>query len=189
MIKKILILAVILLLFGKTLFAEESLQNKIIEVALGGMTSYGLHEAGHYLAAEAVGGKDVEFGRFVTWNGGVDGKTDNFMVSSAGFMTQNIGSEIALSIQEKHKTKSYFVLGILLHNFFQETFYHEKKHYDDLHNMEKNSDLNEDEIRTFLAVKSIIDLYRFYHPDQKWSIWASRSMTGTIIGISFNFQF
>lgn len=154
------------------------------------LASHVFHEAGHFVVASAVGGKNVRFYDFrtVKWDDGVDKKSEKFKVAIAGFTAQNLAAETFLSLQEKRKGKSYFVLGVLMGNFIEENFYRKGGVFNDVKTMDENSGLNETEIRLFLLVKSCLDLYRYYHPEQKWNVFITQLMTGTmVVGISVGF--
>jgi len=99
---------------------------EILKFSAGVVSAFMIHEGSHYLAAEMTGtDMDWELGNYnqpIGYTEKADNDTDGAIVSSAGLMSQVIGSEIVLDVDRIDKNDS-FVRGMMTWNILNPIFY------------------------------------------------------------------
>ena len=154
----------------------------------GAATGLGAHEAGHLffdLVFDADPGIDkVDFHGIpffaITHRSGLS-PSEEFTISSAGFWVQNAGSEWLLTkrphLRDEHAP---FAKGVLAFNvaasaaFAGAAFARTGPYERDTRGMASSSGIDEPWIGAIILTPAALDAWRYFNPDAKWAVWASR---------------
>lgn len=122
------------------------------------------------------------------------GRTGVYLITSAGFNVQHLGSELILSLDPKTRYhRSPFQKGMLFFNFslsvgyVLSTWFQVKPPIGDIHGMARAAQLDANLVALLVLIPTGLDIYRFFVPDSKWAPWVSRAAKVTFIGVSFIF--
>jgi hypothetical protein len=154
----------------------------------GGALGLGIHESGHLIwdvAFDAGPGlKKVTFGPipfFAITHGPLPPRRD-FVVASAGFWMQHLGSEILLSSQPSLRDRRAPLLGgILAFNVLASLAYaggaiaHAGPPERDTRSMAVFLGVNEAAVGALIAGPAVLDTVRYFQPRARWAAWASRA--------------
>ncbi|NQT13287.1 MAG: hypothetical protein HQ582_11095, partial [Planctomycetes bacterium] len=156
------------------------------------------HESGHLIANLAVGSnpdlKGVEFSIvpfFTIEPGRKLSDREHYITASAGFNAQHIINEWLL---EKHPNlrneDEPFLKGLATFNFWLTVGYSATAFAGygpderDTKGMADSLGWSEDSIGALILVPSLLDAYRYKHPDAKWARRASRLSKIIILGLA-----
>lgn len=99
---------------------------EVFKFSAGIVSAFMIHEGAHYLAAETTGtDMDWELGNYnqpISYTEQAENDTDGAIVSSAGLVSQVIGSEIILQVDRIDKNDN-FVRGMMTWNILNPLFY------------------------------------------------------------------
>lgn len=177
--KRIALFCFCLLLTGQAR-ADEWTGTDVMLIISGILAGQVTHEGGHYITAKVLGADDVQYhGLSVTHKSQLS-RHGEYQFASAGFVFQNILSELALTHQEKRGSQSYFALGVVAWNFVEQVTYRFriKEPESDIDMMSANGGLSSSQVWAFLVIKSSLDLYRWHNPTSKVAITTSGTMLG-----------
>ncbi len=122
------------------------------------------------------------------------GRTGVYLITSAGFNVQHLGSELILSLDPEiryHRTP--FQKGMLFFNlslsvgYVLSTWFQVKPRVGDIHGMARPAQINPNWVGLLVMIPAGLDLYRFFVPGSKWAPWVSRAAKATFFGVSFIF--
>jgi len=183
----------------------------------GGAAGFVLHESAHVLVAESfnlhphVGtrSKPVPFivirydlitfkdssgeTHYLDRNGTPisDGAQKKFAIASAGINSQNLTSELILTLDPNiREERRPFLKGVLAFDILTSMGYAVFGRLDpdgDLKGMSDASGINNVAIAGLVFLPAAIDLYRYYYPDSVWAPWAARGAKAYLLGLSFHF--
>ena len=154
----------------------------------GAATALGMHEGGHLLL-DAVFGAEPEFKRvtfgpfpfFAIIHAELSPKRE-FAVSSVGLWIQDGVNEWILTKRpDLRKEDAPFVKGMVAFNALTSIGYGavamaEAGPYErDTRGMADASGVDERVIGALVMAPGILDAYRYYRPESKWAVWASRA--------------
>jgi hypothetical protein len=182
-------LTVVLVLVSAAASAQEqSAGQKFGKVLLGGAAGLGLHETGHLIAnwafEEPIDVRKVSFRGipfFALAHAPDLSPRREYVVSSAGFWTQYLYSEQILTHHPHLKDEqSPFRKGLLTFHVvtsmvyagaaFGKTGPTER----DTRGMASSRRIDERWIGMMVLAPAIFDVYRYFDPDARWAVWASR---------------
>jgi hypothetical protein len=161
----------------------------IVKFLAGGAIGLGIHEAGHVVVNLATGVtpgiKGVSYGpfRFFAITHESVPPAREFAISSAGFWSQHIGSELILASRPHLRDEAAPLLkGVLAFNVLASAVYSGAAFARtgpperDTRGMAVSADVREPWIGVWLLAPAALDTARYYHPDAAWLRWASRAM-------------
>jgi hypothetical protein len=162
---------------------------------VGGALGLAMHESGHLVfdglfeAQPRLEG--IRFGPFpffaITHSAGVAPRRE-FTISSAGFWVQSLSNEWLLTRHRLREEHAPVAKGVLAFNVLNSTGYAmvalakagpvER----DTRGMASGIDLDERVISFVVLAPAALDAYRYFHPDARWAVWASRiSKVGSVV--------
>jgi hypothetical protein len=155
----------------------------------GGAIGFGLHEAGHVVAdlafGEVPGIKSVSFGPLpffaITHDPVTPGR--EFVISSAGFWSQHLTSDIILTRHPHLRRERAPVLkGVLAFNVLASVAYSVAAFARigpaerDTRGMAVSARMAEPAIGAIILAPAALDGLRYYFPEQPWLAWTSRAV-------------
>jgi hypothetical protein len=170
-----------------------------VKFLAGGVTGLFLHESGHLVfdvafdAEPHVGG--IRFGVVPFF--AIEHRADlsprrEFIVSSAGFWVQEAGNEWLLtrrpSLRREHApfTKGIFAFNVLTSvGYAVVAFARAGPAERDTRSMAAASGIDEPAVGAFVLAPAILDGWRYFAPDARWAVWASRAakVAGVVLAI------
>lgn len=207
----------LLLLLGqeRTATAEEWKASDYGWFLAGGTAGFILHEGTHALVAESFGfdarlesrGKPIPF-VVVRYdlvskkdeNGHVrytddegkpvsNGAQKQYAIASAGINSQNITSEIILTLHPNlRQERRPFLKGVLAFDILTSTGYAlvgRKDPDGDLRGMAESLGVNDKWMGALVFLPAAIDTYRYFYPESRWAPWVSRGSKGYLLGLAF----
>lgn len=156
----------------------------------GGTAGLAVHESGHlatgYLFRAEPGVKKVHFGPIpffaITHRGDLSPRRE-FVVSSAGFWAQQLGSEILLTRRARLRDeRAPLVKGMLAFNVLASVAYAGAAFAGtgpperDTRSMAVASGVRESALGAILLGPAVLDAIRYYRPRTAWAAWASRAL-------------
>jgi hypothetical protein len=162
---------------------------KFLTFLAGAAAGLGLHEGGHLLLDELFGAEPrlapIHFGPIPFF---AIAHRDNlpprqeFAVSSAGFWTQQAGSEWLLTARPWLRSEDApFLKGILAFNVLNSVGYgvvafaRAGPFERDTRGMADAIRMNERAIGAIVIAPALLDAYRYFNPEARWAKWASRA--------------
>lgn len=203
------------ILFSGTALGEGWDASDIAWFVAGGATAFVVHESAHALVATSFRlhprlewrSKPIPFvvvkydifaykdasGRTIYLNGQGErissGDAKRFAISSAGINSQNIGSELILSMRPRLSEESApFLKGMLAFDILTSIGYALVGRQDpdgDIRGMSEALGVSDRIIGAIVFLPAAVDLYRFYYPDSAWAPWVGRGAKGYLLGLSF----
>jgi hypothetical protein len=179
--------------------APASVSGQTIDVArffAGAALGLGFHESAHLIADEAFGANpgvrkvSAGFIPFFAITHEPVTPTKEFIISSAGFWAQHIGSEITLSrhpqLREEH---SPMLKGLLAFNVATSLIYtgaafaRHGPAERDTRGMALSADVDEPWVGVTVLAPAVLDAARYYRPNSRVLRWASRAakVGGTLL--------
>lgn len=182
----------------------------------GGLTGFVVHESAHMLVAESFDlhpyvttrSKPVPFIvirydlfavrepsgtiRYVDRDGRPisSGAEKKFATASAGINSQNLTSELILSIDPNlREERRPFLKGMLAFDIVTSIGYAVLGRLDpdgDLRGMSESRGVNNLFIAALVFTPAALDLYRYYNPESVWAPWVSRGAKAYLLGLSFS---
>ncbi len=181
----------------------------------GGAAGFILHEGAHALVAESLGfdarlesrGKPIPFvvvrydlvstrdesgqirytdeaGRPVS-----NGAQKQYSIASAGINSQNITSELILTLHpDLREERRPFLKGVLAFNIFTSLGYAlvgRKDPDGDLRGMSEALGVSDKWMGTLVFLPAAFDTYRYFHPESRWAPWVSRGSKAYLLGLAF----
>jgi hypothetical protein len=155
---------------------------------LGGAFALAAHEAGHVAADLAFdagpGVKKVSFARIpffaITHRPITPGR--EFIVSSSGFWVQEVSNEILLTRRPRLRDEDAALLkGMLAFNTLASIAYAGAAFAGvgpgerDTRGMARSARVGEPSIGALVLAPAVLDAARYYHPERRWLVWASRA--------------
>lgn len=183
--------------------------------AAGGLTGFVIHESAHMLVAESFDlhphvttrSKPVPFIvirydlfavrepsgtiRYVDREGHPisSGAEKKFATASAGINSQNLTSELILSLHPNlREERRPFLKGVLAFDLITSIGYAVVGRRDpdgDLRGMAESRGATDLFIAALVFTPAAIDLYRYYNPESAWAPWVSRGTKAYLLGLSF----
>lgn len=164
-------------------------QNDTGRFLLGAAASFGLHEAGHVASTLAFGGspgiRRVEFGPipfFAVTHGSVS-PAGEYVISSAGFWTQQITSESILSrypnlrSEEAPFLKGMLSFHLLISAGYSAVAFAEEGPRDrDTRGMAESVRMSEPAIGVVILAPAVFDGLRYFFPENEWLRWVGRAV-------------
>lgn len=155
----------------------------------GGAIGLATHEAGHVVAALAVGEKPglrrVDFHGipfFAITHDSVSPRRE-FLISSAGFWVQHAENEWLLGRRPNlRRERAPLVKGVFTFNVLASAAYagaafaRTGPAERDTRGMAASSRLDERWIGALVLAPAVLDAWRYFHPDAKWAAWTSRGV-------------
>jgi len=180
----------------------------------GGVAAFFLHEGAHALVAESLGfdarlesrGKPIPFvvvrydlvpekdenghvrytdkrGRPVS-----NGAQKQYAIASAGINSQNLTSEIILTLHPNLREKQKpFLKGVLAFDILTSLGYAlvgRKDPDGDLRGMSEALGVNDKWMGTLVFLPAVVDTYRYFYPESRWAPWVSRGAKGYLLGLA-----
>lgn len=214
-IRLVLIFLLLLSAEGKTAAAEEWNPSDYGWFLAGGAAGFILHEGAHALVAESLGfdarlesrGKPIPFvvvrydlvstrdengqirytdeaGRPVS-----DGAQKQYAIASAGINSQNITSEIILTLHPNlREERRPFLKGVLAFDIVVSAGYAligRKDPDGDLRGMSEALDVSDKWMATLVLLPAAVDTYRYFYPESRWAPWVSRGSKAYLLGLAF----
>ncbi len=155
----------------------------------GGAVGLAAHEGGHLLFDGIFkanpGIKKVSFHGIpffaITHDPGLSPRKE-FIIDSAGFWVQEATNEILLSRRPNlRRERAPFTKGVFAFNVIASfsyagaAFARTGPVERDTRGMADALGWKEPWVGVLVLVPAVLDLVRFYHPDQKWAVWGSRA--------------
>jgi hypothetical protein len=156
---------------------------------VGAAAGLGAHESGHLLFDGIFdahpGVKKVSFHGLpffaITHDQGLSPRRE-FVIDSAGFWVQEATNEVILSRRPNlRREHAPFVKGVFTFNVLASVAYagaafaRTGPGERDTRGMADALRWKEPWVGVLVLVPAILDLFRFYHPDQPWAVWGSRA--------------
>jgi len=154
----------------------------------GGVLGLAMHEGGHLAADLAFnaspGIKSVKFGPlpFFAITHDPVSPVREFTISSAGFTTQHVSSEVILTRHPHLRDQRASLLkGMLAFNVLASVAYagaafgRVGPDERDTRGMAESADVAEPIIGVVLLVPAALDAARYYKPNERWLTWSSRA--------------
>jgi hypothetical protein len=154
----------------------------------GGAVGFGLHEAGHLIANVAVGStpgvKHVSFGPvpFFAITHDPVSPAREFVISSAGFWSQHLTSDIILTRHPGLRRERAPVLkGVLAFNVIASAAYSVAAFARvgpgerDTRGIAVSARVGEPVVGAVILAPAVFDALRYYYPEHTWLRWASRA--------------
>jgi len=156
----------------------------------GGAIAFGVHEGGHVLFGQLFGTKTglrrVSFAGipfFAITHDGTLTRRRQYVVSSAGFWTQQATSEVLLTVRPRLRYENSPLLdGILAFDVLASVAYagtafaRYGPYERDTRSMAATLGVNERWVGLLVLLPAILDAYRYFNPDANWAAWASRGV-------------
>lgn len=168
--------------------AEAQDGHRLLRFLAGGAAGLGLHEAGHLVTNVSTGtrpGLDgVKFGPvpFFAITHETVGPRAEFAISSAGFWSQHLSSELVLSRHPDLRDRSAPALkGLLAFNVLASGAYASAAFgrfgplQRDTRGMSDSADMREPAVGVWVLTPAVLDAARYYTRDPAWLRWVSRA--------------
>jgi hypothetical protein len=173
-------------------------QKRVTYVGLfvaGGALGLGLHEGGHALF-DVIFDADPTFRRvdfhgipfFALTHRRTVSPRREFVISSAGFSMQHAGSELLLTRRPglRHErapvAKGLLAFNVLTSVAYAGTAFARTGPFErDTRGMADAVRIDERVIGAFVLAPAILDTWRYYRPESKWAVWASRSAKAGLV--------
>lgn len=181
----------------------------------GSAAGFLLHESAHALVAESLGfdarlesrGKPIPFvvvrydlastrdengqirytdkeGRPVS-----NGAQKQYAIASAGINSQNITSEIILTLHPNlREERRPFLKGVLAFDILVSVGYAligRKDPDGDLRGMSEALGVSDKWMATLVLLPAAVDTYRYVYPDSRWAPWVGRGSKAYLLGLAF----
>jgi hypothetical protein len=155
----------------------------------GGLVGLAVHESGHlatdYLFDAHPGVKRVTFGPIpffaITHRGDLSPRRE-FVVASAGFWMQHLGSEVLLTRHPNLRSDGgAFGKGLLAFNVLTSVAYaggamaHAGPAERDTRSMAVFLGVDEGVVGAMLLAPALLDAARYFKPRNRWLVWSSRA--------------
>ncbi|MBZ5558514.1 MAG: hypothetical protein LAO77_14680 [Acidobacteriia bacterium] len=158
-----------------------------VQFLAGGALGLAMHESGHLIVDGMFDAQPrlegIRFGPFpffaITHNANVSPRRE-FTISSAGFWVQSLSSEWLLTRDRLREEHAPVAKGVLAFNVLDSVGYAavalakagpvER----DTRGMASGIDVDERAVALVVLAPAAFDAYRYFHPDARWAVWASR---------------
>jgi len=171
----------------------------VVKFLAGGLAGLTVHESGHvatgalfgaHPGTERISYAGIPF--FAVTHQPVSRKKE-FIISSAGLWMQHAGSELILSRRPNIRHESApFLKGMLAFNTATSAVYATAA-FGKLGPPERDTlgmavslgqrGWREPSIGAFILAPAAFDVYRYFRPDQKWAVWASRGSKAVFMAL------
>ncbi len=155
----------------------------------GAALGLGIHESAHVLSSAAFGAgpglKSVHFGPlpFFAITHHAETSAREFTISSAGFWTQHLGSELLLRRRPRLRAERAPLLkGVLAFNVLTSTGYaitafaRAGPPERDTKGIARSARVREPVIGALVIAPALLDGWRYLRPQARWARWASRAV-------------
>jgi hypothetical protein len=167
----------------------------------GAATSFVGHELGH-MATDLMLGKSVDF--VETHLGPIPffaiqpccnlSRRDEYVIASAGFLVQDVNSELILWISPRIRSKRHaFLKGVLVFDIALSLGYAITglagigPPQSDVNTMARGLDVPSWQVGLMLLIPAVVDVYRYLVPYSVWAPWVSVQGKLLTLGASFTF--
>ncbi|TAK01645.1 MAG: hypothetical protein EPO39_14105 [Candidatus Manganitrophaceae bacterium] len=117
------------------------------------------------------------------------GAEKRYATASAGINSQNISSEIILTLYPNLREEPRpFLKGVLAFDVLTSIGYAlvgRKDPDGDLRGMSEALGVDDKLVGTLVFLPAALDAYRYFYPESRWAPWASRGAKGYLLGLSF----
>ena len=171
----------------------------VVKFLAGGLTGLAVHESGHVMTGalfgahpgtERISYAGIPF--FAVTHEPVS-RTREFIISSAGLWMQHAGSEVILSKRPNiRKESAPFLKGMLAFNTATSAVYATAA-FGKLGPPQRDTlgmavslgqrGWREPSVGVFILTPAALDVYRYFRPDQKWAVWASRGSKAVFMAL------
>jgi hypothetical protein len=171
----------------------------VVKFLAGGLTGLAVHESGHvatgalfgaHPGTERISYAGIPF--FAVTHQPVS-REKEFIISSAGLWMQHAGSELILSKRPNIRHESApFLKGMLAFNTATSAVYATAA-FGKLGPPQRDTlgmavslgqrGWPEPSIGAFILAPAALDVYRYFRPDQKWAVWASRGSKAVFMAL------
>jgi hypothetical protein len=195
--------------------AEEWIASDYGWFLAGGAAGFILHESAHALVAESLGfdarlesrGKPIPFVvvrydlvskkdengniRYADEEGNPisNGAQKQYAIASAGINSQNITSELILTLHPNlREERRPFLKGVLAFDLLVSVGYAligRKDPDGDLRGMSEALDVSDKWMATLIFFPAAVDTYRYFYPESRWAPWVSRGSKAYLLGLAF----
>jgi len=177
-----------LLLAPPDLRASGVVLGDVAEFGAGAVASLAAHEAGHWMVGSQIA-DHVSFhapNRVLFTATVPPSRRQLVAFYGGGFAAQMLAGE-ALADLVDDAASNWFVTGFFWHSLLAAALYREPAPYDDYANIARQSGLRRWQVRALVTAKFAVDLWRLFHPRQRWSLWLSRSTTAAaVVGVAYS---
>jgi hypothetical protein len=163
----------------------------IVQFLAGGGEAFVEHEGAHLLLDLLFDAhpylKAVHFGPvpFFAVAHAQQSSRREFIITSAGFWTQEATSEWTLTrhphLRDEHEpfAKGAFAFDVLTSIGYGGVALLKAGPYErDTRGMAQSSGIDERAIGAIVLAPALLDVYRYFNPDARWAVWASRMAKG-----------
>jgi hypothetical protein len=165
----------------------------------GGVAGLTVHESGHVVTGAIFrahpGVKSINYAGipFFAVTHETVSRRKEFVISSAGMWMQHAGSEVILSKRPNLRHESApFLKGMLVFNTATSAVYATAA-FGKLGPPERDTlgmavslgrhGWREPAVGAFIVAPAVLDVYRYFRPDQKWAAWASRGSKAAFMAL------
>lgn len=117
-----------------------------------------------------------------------EGAQKQYTIASAGINSQNISSEIILTLRPNlREERRPFLKGMLAFDVLTSVGYAlvgRKDPDGDLRGMSEALGVDDKLVAAIIFLPAGLDAYRYYYPKSRWAPWASRAAKGYLLGLS-----
>lgn len=175
--------------------SSPSTSQRALRFLAGGAVAFAAHESGHLFfdvafdahpGVRRVTGAGIPFFA-ITHDPGVS-RRQEFLISSAGFCVQHAGSEWLLTRRPNlRRENAPFAKGVLAFNVLTSAVYsgaafaRSGPAERDTRGIAASARVAEPWVGAVLLVPAGLDAYRYYHPEARWAVWASRAAKAGLI--------
>lgn len=171
----------------------------VVKFLAGGLTGLTVHESGHVVTGALFGAhpgvEPIHYAGipfFAVTHQPVSRKRE-FIISSAGLWMQHAGSELILTKRPNIRRESApFLKGVLAFNTATSAIYATAA-FGKLGPPERDTlgmaeslgqrGWREPSVGVFILAPAAFDVYRYFRPDQKWAVWASRGSKAVFMAL------
>lgn len=118
-----------------------------------------------------------------------DGAEKHYATAAAGINSQNITSEIILTLDPNIREEPRpFLKGVLAFDILTSVGYAlvgRKDPDGDLRGMSEALGVDDKWIGALVFLPAALDTYRYFYPESRWAPWASRGAKAYLLGLSF----
>ncbi|MBI3805804.1 MAG: hypothetical protein HY282_18785 [Nitrospirae bacterium] len=120
-----------------------------------------------------------------------EGADKRFAIASAGINSQNITSELILTLDpEIREEPRPFLKGVLAFNIITSIGYAlvgRKDPDGDLRGMAESLGVKDRWVGALVFLPAAVDAYRYFYPDSRWAPWVSRGSKAYLLGLALRF--